>query len=124
LWNSRGHGSSPARLSRADAAAQLGIPLGTLASRLDGARKKLAARLIRRGVTLSVAAVMVEARAVALPEGLMSRTCEVVAVWSAGGALPSAVVKLAQGGLGVRRTLFLGLVAASALAVVGLAQDA
>ena len=107
-------------VSRADAAAQLGIPLGTLASRLDAGRKKLAARLVRRGVTLSVGAVLVEARAVAVPEGLLSKTCEVVAVWSAGGVLPQSVVNLVQGGFAMRRTLFLGLVAAVVTTVVGI----
>lgn len=109
-------------VSRADAAASLGIPLGTLASRLDGGRKKLAARLVRRGVTLSVAAVLVEARAVAVPEGLLTETCEVVATWSGGGALPPSVLKLVQGGLGVRRAILVGLVAAvGATVVAGLA---
>jgi RNA polymerase sigma factor (sigma-70 family) len=106
-------------VSRADAAAQLGVPLGTLASRLDGGRKKLAAQLVRRGVTLSVTAVMVEGRAVAVPDALLQRTFEVVGTWSAGGALPQSVLKLAQGGLVVRRTMFLGLVAAVATTVVG-----
>jgi hypothetical protein len=50
---------------------------------------------------------------------LLNSTCEVVAVWSAGGALPQAVLKLAQGGLQVRRTMFLGLVAAVAATVAG-----
>lgn len=103
-------------VSRADAAAQLGIPLGTLASRLNGARKKLAARLVRRGVTLSVGAVLVEARAVALPEGLLSKTCEVVAVWSAGGALPQSVVKLVQGGVYMKGVMLGGALALSLVA--------
>src|SRR5581483_7781951 len=43
--------------SRKDVAARLGIPAGTLSSRLAKARKLLAARLSARGVTASAAAV-------------------------------------------------------------------
>ncbi|HEX4613787.1 MAG TPA: RNA polymerase sigma factor [Urbifossiella sp.] len=111
-------------LSRAEAAAQLGVPLGTLASRLAGGRKRLAARLARRGVTLSVAAALVEARAVAVSDSLHTRTCGLVADWSAGGGVPAAVLRLARGGLTVRKTFFLGLVAAAALAAVGVGHAA
>lgn len=108
-------------IPRADAAAQLGIPPGTLASRLDAARKKLAARLTRRGVTLSAVAVLAEARGAAVPAALLDRCCELVSAWSAGGAVPPAVLRLAQGGLPVRRTIFLGVLAAAATTVaVGL----
>ncbi len=106
-------------VSRAEAAATLGVPVGTVDSRLAGGRKKLAARLVRRGVTLSVGGVLVEARAVAVPDPLLTKTCEVVAVWSSGGALPQSVVNLVQGGLQVRRTLIFGLVAVVVTSVVG-----
>ncbi|MBN9520995.1 sigma-70 family RNA polymerase sigma factor [bacterium] len=102
-------------LSRADAAAQLAIPLGTLASRLDAARKKLAARLVRRGVTLSVGAVLVEARAVAVHDILANKTCGLVADWLAGVAVPAAVLRLSQGG-GMMRSVVLGGVVALSLA--------
>jgi RNA polymerase sigma factor (sigma-70 family) len=108
-------------VSRADAASQLGVPLGTLASRLDGGRKKLAARLVRRGVTFSVAAVLVEERAVAVPEVLLTKTCEVVAVWSSGGAVPAAVMKLVQGGVSMRGMMLGGVLAVSLVAGVVLA---
>ncbi|HYH66735.1 MAG TPA: sigma-70 family RNA polymerase sigma factor, partial [Urbifossiella sp.] len=107
--------------SRAEAAAALGIPLGTLASRLDAARKKLAARLVCRGVTLSVAAVLVEARAVAVPTSLLTKTCEMVSSWSGGGALPQSVLKLAQGGLSMRGVRLGGLLVLSLAAGAALA---
>jgi RNA polymerase sigma factor (sigma-70 family) len=100
-------------LSRADAASALGIPLGTLASRLDGGRKRLAARLGRRGVTLSVAAVLSGARAAAVPDSLLTRTCGLVADWVAGGVAPAAVLRLARGGNSMRSVVLGGLVALS-----------
>ena len=83
-----------------------------------------AVRLVRRGVMLSVGAVLVEARAVGVPDSLLTKTCEVVAVWSAGGTLPQPLVNLVQGGLPVRRTMFLGLVAAVVTTVVGVGLTA
>jgi RNA polymerase sigma factor (sigma-70 family) len=96
-------------LSRADAAAALGIRLGTLASRLDGGRKKLAARLARRGVTLSAAAVLSGSRAVAVPDSLLNKACGL----AAGGGVPAAVLRLARGGNAMRNVVLGGLVALS-----------
>ncbi|HYH68650.1 MAG TPA: RNA polymerase sigma factor [Urbifossiella sp.] len=95
-------------LSRADAAAQLGIPLGTLASRLDGGRKKLAARLVRRGVTLAVGALLVEGRAVAVPDSLLTKTCGLVTDWAAGAVVPASVLRLARGGSAMKGVLLGG----------------
>lgn len=98
--------------SRADAATALGIPEGTLSSRLVNGRKKLAARLARRGIVCSapaLPALLVEGRATAgVPEELVTKTCGLVADWSAGAAVPASVSRLATGGLPVRKLLLLG----------------
>jgi RNA polymerase sigma factor (sigma-70 family) len=107
---------------RAEAAGQLGIPEGTLSSRLANGRKKLADRLARRGVALSAAAVPValgEARAAPpVPDPLVSKTCGLVADWAAGGAVPGAVAGLAKGGFPVRTTVLVGVMV-TALAAGG-----
>ena len=57
-------------LTRSEASARLGIPEGTLASRLARGKAKLQRRLVRRGVTLGAAgvgAVLGEAKASAAP---------------------------------------------------------
>ncbi len=97
--------------SRADAAKALGIPEGTLSSRLAGGRKRLAGRLARRGVTLSAAAVpaaLADGRAwSAVTDQLVSNTCGLVATWAAGGAVPGSILRLAQGRFPVGKTLLL-----------------
>lgn len=108
--------------SRADAAKALGIPEGTLSSRLAGGRKRLAGRLARRGVTLSAAAVpaaLADGWAwSAVPERLLSKTCGLVANWAAGGAVPGSILRLAQGRFSVK-TLLLCSTMAAALAMGG-----
>jgi RNA polymerase sigma factor (sigma-70 family) len=107
---------------RAEAAGLLGIPEGTLSSRLANGRKKLADRLARRGVALSAAAVpavLGEARAAPpVPDSLVSKTCGLVADWAAGGAVPGAVAGLAKGGFPVRTTVLVGVMV-TALAAGG-----
>lgn len=110
--------------SREEAAAVLGIPEGTLSSRLANGRKKLAARLARRGVSLSVALPLLVAEAsAAVPNELVTKTCGLVAHWASGGSVPVALSKLASGGLNVRAILVLGAVfAAGAVGAVFAAQ--
>lgn len=104
--------------SREDAATALGIPEGTLSSRLANGRKKLAARLTKHGVALSVATVslaLVEARGETfVPAELVSRTAQLAADVAAGGAVPRALAHLLNGGSAVRKML----VVSAALAVV------
>jgi RNA polymerase sigma factor (sigma-70 family) len=100
--------------TREEAAASLGIPEGTLSSRLAVGRKKLAARLTRRGIalsaaTLTLAVAEVQAAAVVTNEILM-KTCALVADWTVGATVPGSLARLAQGGFFVRKTLILGAV--------------
>ena len=97
-------------LPRAAAATQLGIPEGTLSSRLAHARKVLAERLTRRGVTASATAVAAalgrDTMAVAVPYTLTHLTVH-AAVRFAPGAVPT-VVSPAVSSLtdGVLKTMF------------------
>lgn len=95
--------------SREAAAAALGVPEGTVSSRLANGRKKLAARLARRGVTLSAVLPLLVGEAQAVSGELVAKTCELAARWAAGGTVPVALAKLVNGGLSVRTMLILGV---------------
>ena len=98
--------------SRNDAAEQLGVPAGTLSSRLAAARKRLAARLRARGFALPAAGLAAAAHA-AVPPRLAAQAIH--------GALsasltPAAVAALSNGVL--RTMLFNKLILGAACAVV------
>jgi RNA polymerase sigma factor (sigma-70 family) len=102
-------------VSRAVAAKMLGIPEGTLSSRLANGRKILAARLARRGVALSAAAipgVLGQAAKATVPVELVMRACETLS-----GAVPAAVARLANGGYSMTAKLFFGVVGAAVAAM-------
>jgi RNA polymerase sigma factor (sigma-70 family) len=116
---------------RKEAARQLGVPLGTLASRLATARSMLAKRLTRRGLTLAsggVAALIVDNVASAsVPAPLIGSTVQAAARVAAGQAVTAAasatVASLAKG---VMKTMLmsklkvpLGLVLAFGLMTLG-----
>ncbi len=88
------------------AARQLGCPEGTLSTRLATARRRLAARLARRGVTLTTAAlattVAPNAAAASVPASLLASTVKAAPLFAAGtGAMAltmsAQAVALAEG---------------------------
>jgi RNA polymerase sigma factor (sigma-70 family) len=86
---------------RKRAAKQLGIPEGTLSSRLAAARQMLAARLRRNGVAVSVASVtaaLSQSEAPAMvPAALIGSTVQAAADLAAGVAIPAPVAALTHG---------------------------
>jgi RNA polymerase sigma factor (sigma-70 family) len=109
-----------------EAAAVLGIPVGTVDSRLNAARKRLGDRLLRRGVAVGVGASLSQmlggpltaADAPGLPS-LISHTVPAILAEVAGpasGALSSTVVNLAQG-VSLMTTSRLRLAAAVGIAI-------
>jgi len=104
--------------TQAEAAAQTGLPKGTLKGRLERGRKLLRARLTRRGLGPAVLLV-----AAALPNSLVGSTVKAAAPVAAGqaanaGAVSAQVAALSEGGL--KAMLFSKLQIPAALLAVGL----
>jgi RNA polymerase sigma factor (sigma-70 family) len=116
--------------SSADAAALLGVPVGTVDSRLSTARGKLRARLTRRGVSLGAGVTLqqmlggpVEAAGSLFSE-LGSSTVPAVLAEAAAtgtGAVSPAVIELSQGVKRMTTNLRVALVLGVALGVLGTA---
>jgi RNA polymerase sigma factor (sigma-70 family) len=87
-----------------DVAHQLSIPVGTLGHRLDSARRILARRLTRRGVTLSLALLATAA----VPKSLSAVTRRAALALAAGRDLaslvPPQIVALIEGALTMTRS--------------------
>jgi RNA polymerase sigma factor (sigma-70 family) len=94
-------------LSRPEAARRLGIPEGTLSSRLARAKAQLRDRLASRGVALPAAALSTilirEARAVTVPLSLLESTVQAATLVAAGptataaAAISASVASLSEG---------------------------
>ncbi len=101
-------------VSREEAARLLGIPEGTLSSRLANGRKKLAARLARRGIALSAIAIpgaLASGARAAVPTELLAKACAV----ANGTGFPPAINKLASGEFTMTTKLFFGVMGAAAM---------
>ncbi len=81
-----------AEKTRAEAAAELGVPEGTVASRLARGRKLLAAKLARKGLAVPVAVGVL-----APSPALVANTVRTGMLLAAGGAVPPAVHLLVTG---------------------------
>src|SRR5262249_12246416 len=82
-------------LSKEETARQLRCPVGTVSSRLHRGQEQLRRRLVRRGVTLSAAALGAMVPAQPLPAGPVADRISALVRMAAGGGRPSA-------GVGVR----------------------
>jgi len=115
-----------------EAARRLGRTTGSLRGKLERGRKRLAARLTRRGVTLSATLAVVEAArqagSAAVPPLLVARTVQAALQYTAGfspaGLLSTSAVGLTEG---VLRTMWLTkvrLIVSLALGLGGLVAAA
>ncbi len=96
--------------SRSEAARELGLKVGTVASRVERARRQLQGRLARRGITLSAvlcAAALSRQAAAAVPARLSADTVNAAVCYAAGrgagGAISATAARLLKG---VTRAMF------------------
>jgi RNA polymerase sigma factor (sigma-70 family) len=109
--------------TRKEAAQQLGLPEGTIASRQARARTILAKRLSRHGVTLSggvLAAALAQEAAVAAPLDLIFATFKSATAYAAGPATAGSAVSASVAALteGALRAMFLSKLKITVLVLV------
>lgn len=113
--------------SRKEVARQLAIPEGTLSSRLNTGRKKLAKRLARCGFTVSAAALgilLMEAASMAsLSLSLLSATTKAALLVASGPTAATGIVSATARTLaeGVLKTMFIAKIKTAALVVCSVA---
>src|SRR5262249_43102475 len=113
--------------THAEAAAELGLPLGSIARRLEKARTLLGERLIQRGIALSVPllAVLLEeaAKGAGVPAVLLGDIVEAARTFTeqANGMISDNVVRLVKGGLAgtTKGSTHLGMVLVGWMSLLG-----
>jgi RNA polymerase sigma factor (sigma-70 family) len=111
--------------TRKEAARQLGIPEGTLSGRLTTARRMLARRLARRGLTLSVGALAVAlsqgAASACVPRALVISTVKAATATLVGRATAAGVISARVAALtkGVLDSMFLNSLKTTTAVIMG-----
>lgn len=102
-------------LTHAEAARQLGWPVGSVSGRLVRARERLKAKLLRRGIAPAAVALA------AVPLNAASPLIRLSTAAATGGTVPPSVAALSHGVLSAMRLAKLKLAATVVAGVVGLA---